>query len=185
MGIRTLDLAAVTSTGRFVDAVGEDQWDLPTPCAQWAVRDVVAHLVENNHRALRQLDAAPPETGDLRADYHASAAALHAAFADDAVLERQFRSRTFAVTGAQLLAIHFSDVLVHGWDIGTALGLPVELDEALVEAAARVVRSFPTTPQLRGPGALFADEVAVAEGATPQERLLALTGRTPVPVGGS
>jgi len=36
---------------RRLDAVGPDQWSLPTPCTDWTVHDVVRHLVVGNKMA--------------------------------------------------------------------------------------------------------------------------------------
>ena len=39
---------AVEEFGRRVQAVGDDQWELPTPCSDWNVRQLVNHLVYEN-----------------------------------------------------------------------------------------------------------------------------------------
>src|SRR2546421_10041588 len=44
-GRRELHARAVEEFGRRVDRIGPDQWDLPTPCREWTVRDLVDHLV--------------------------------------------------------------------------------------------------------------------------------------------
>ncbi|WP_424184217.1 TIGR03086 family metal-binding protein [Actinokineospora sp. G85] len=179
MDIRTLDLAAIASTGGFIDAVGDGEWELPSPCTEWTVRGVVEHMVENNRRTLSHLGVEFDGTDDPRADFHSSAAALHAQFADDTLLTKPFPVGPFTLTGEQALGVHFFDVLVHGWDIGVSLGHEVVLDEPLVEAALEITGSFPDHKAIYGPSALFAAKLAVAEDASAQERLLAQTGRKP------
>ncbi|PWW65565.1 TIGR03086 family metal-binding protein [Actinokineospora spheciospongiae] len=178
MDIRELDRAAIASTTGFAEQATDEQLDARTPCDKWAVRDVLEHMVDNNRRTLGQLGAGFEPTGDPRADFRASSAALHAHFADDAVLARTFAIGDYQVPGEFALAVHFGDVLVHGWDIGTALGLDVELDESLVLVALDRIGRFPDSPRIWGPGGLFANRLPVADDAPPQERLLALTGRS-------
>ena len=46
-GIEILSLhrRAVEEWLSRVEAVGPDQWDQPTPCSDWSVRDLVQHVV--------------------------------------------------------------------------------------------------------------------------------------------
>src|SRR3990170_8256506 len=37
---------AVTEFGTRVELVGDDQWSAPTPCTDWDVRALVAHMVD-------------------------------------------------------------------------------------------------------------------------------------------
>lgn len=180
MDIRELHRRAVESTGKVVDGLTDAQLDLPTPCTEWTARDVIEHMVDNNHRVLADFAGAPLERAetDPRRAYWASADALAAAFTDDALLEKPYELGDFGTfTGAVALAVHFADVLVHGWDLGRAAGVEVRLDEDLVEQALRQVSRYPDAPGMRGPGKLFAERRAVADDADPQERLLAITGR--------
>ena len=39
---------AVEEFGARVKAVADDQWELPTPCSDWNVRQLVNHLVYEN-----------------------------------------------------------------------------------------------------------------------------------------
>ena len=34
-----------SALGQLIEGVKPDQWDNPTACAKWTVRDLVAHLV--------------------------------------------------------------------------------------------------------------------------------------------
>ena len=45
MDVKTLHQRTVESWLRFLDGVGDDQWDLPTPCTEWDVRALVNHVV--------------------------------------------------------------------------------------------------------------------------------------------
>src|SRR5262245_20221539 len=41
MDVKTLHRRSVESWQRYVDGIGADQWDLPTPCTDWDVRALV------------------------------------------------------------------------------------------------------------------------------------------------
>ena len=74
------------------------------------------------------------------------------------------------------LGIAFSDQLLHGWDLATATAQDATMPEGLPDAAYEMIHGRFTDEQRKG---LFAPEVPVADDATPQQRLLAYTGRTP------
>ena len=40
--------AALLHTRRSVAGIGDEQWHLPTPCAEWDVRDLLQHIVSGN-----------------------------------------------------------------------------------------------------------------------------------------
>src|SRR5207249_5014571 len=46
--VRDLFRQASEAFGRRVQAVGDEQWHLPTPCTDWDVRVLVNHLVGEN-----------------------------------------------------------------------------------------------------------------------------------------
>lgn len=56
---------ALASFGRRVQAVARNQWQAPTPCAAWSVRELVNHLTAEQLRAPELLlGATPAELGD-------------------------------------------------------------------------------------------------------------------------
>jgi hypothetical protein len=70
------------------------------------------------------------------------------------------------------VGINQLDVLVHSWDLGSALGWLVALPDDLAETAMRMARV--RVPL--GRGRVFGPE-ATGHGSTPGEMLLAFTGR--------
>lgn len=50
MDVREAFVRAVEDLGSRISAISPDRWNLPTPCEQWSVRDVVRHLVEEDLR---------------------------------------------------------------------------------------------------------------------------------------
>jgi uncharacterized protein (TIGR03086 family) len=74
------------------------------------------------------------------------------------------------------LGIAFSDQLLHGWDVARATGQDDTMPEGLPEAAYEVIHGRFTDEQRKG---VFKPEISVGPDASPQEKLLAYTGRRP------
>lgn len=124
------------SLARLVAQLTPEQWMTPSLCAEWTVRDVVAHLVMTPAREPRPLAMAAAllrargrlwtAGRDVARDYaRRPTAELVTA------LERTARSRSrpvFVVPANILL-----DLVVHGQDIAVPLGM----DRAVPPAAAR------------------------------------------------
>ncbi|EPH42327.1 hypothetical protein STRAU_4607 [Streptomyces aurantiacus JA 4570] len=171
-----------------VHTVRAGQWDAPTPCAEWTVRDLV------NHLAVEQLwvpplvrdGAAIEDVGDtfdgdmLGADPVASwdtaAEAAHAAFDEPGALERTVHLSYGETPARDYCAQMVTDLVVHSWDLARAIGADERLPDDLVAAAVREVT--PYAAELTKTG-LFGPAVQPPPGADVQTKLLCLLGRTP------
>ncbi len=78
---------ALRAVGQLIDGIQREQWAAPTPCTDWTVRELVAHLVGMNLASAALLDDQPPpqrgvdRLGDDPAGaYLSSGAAMQAAF---------------------------------------------------------------------------------------------------------
>lgn len=110
-----------------LDAVPPQGWALPSPCAGWSARDVVAHLVETQRElfAGREVDLgpAPDVDADPAAAWRAHAQRVADVIADDAVADTAFDGYFGPTTlGATLERFYVFDMLVHRWDVATAVG---------------------------------------------------------------
>jgi uncharacterized protein (TIGR03086 family) len=181
---------ALELSGRLVAEVKPDQWELPTPCTEWNVRQLVDHLVLGHQlfaRVLRgeqfeQAVAAVRSIDDRLGDdpagaYDASARDVLAAFTAPGVLERLVRVPFGTVPGAVARHLRLIECLVHGWDLATALGLPFDPPASLVER--EITFSAPMLGQVPPERPVFAPSRPPADGAPPIERLAALLGREP------
>lgn len=170
--------------GDLIDRIAADQWTAPTPCTEWNVRDLVNHLVGMNLMFVAMFEESPmPERGadrlgaDPAGAYRRSAAALRAAAARPGVLEQSQATQVGVATGVERLQWRIADLLAHGWDLGQATGLVVELPDDLVEQALTFVRArLPSQPR----AGRFADPQPIRDNAPAIDRLAAFTGR-PVP----
>ena len=191
-------VTALAATRRVVAGVGPDRWTLPTPCSQWTVADVTAHLVQGNRNctaALRgtppapaadtgRADAGLPDTGrpdagrpggDLLAGYDAAAAELVEAFGADGALDRLVTVPFGTVPGAVALHLRITELLVHGWDVASATGQHVDVAPAVAEQELTFSeRALEQLPADRSP---FAPPQSAPADATALERLVALLGR--------
>ncbi|WP_412076178.1 TIGR03086 family metal-binding protein [Streptomyces xanthophaeus] len=172
--------------GERVRAVGDDQWDAPTPCAQWTVRDLVNHVtgeqlwippLVTEGRTVEELgDAFPGDVlgEDPVATWERAAAAAHAAFAAPGVLDRTVRLSYGPALGSAYCSELTADCVVHTWDLSRGIGADDRLPDGLVEFSIKEV--MPYADALAGSG-MYAEPLEVPPGANAQTRLLALLGR--------
>jgi uncharacterized protein (TIGR03086 family) len=155
---------------------GATALDAPTSCGEWSVRDLLNHMLETQRYfagSARGEDVSPPGptpptllSEDPVADFATARADVLHAFAQDGAIEK---------TGPAL-GIAFSDQLLHGWDLARATSQDATMPDPLPEAAYQAIHGLFTEEQRRG---VFEPELPVRGDPTPQERLLAYTGRSP------
>ena len=155
-------------------------WSAPTPCPDWTVRDLVAHVVMTHRRVLARLDgtdAAEVEPdGDLLREWLGASGAVLDALDDPAraskVLGGMFGEQPFEDVVGRLVC---ADTLVHTWDLARATGQDEQLDADAVAKAAAFLG--PLDDAIRRPGG-FAPKVEPSPDADEQTRLLNFCGRT-------
>jgi uncharacterized protein (TIGR03086 family) len=150
--------------------------DAPTPCTDWSVRELLSHMLDTQRyftSAARGEDASPPsptppplDTPDPESAFSTGQSELLAAFGAEGVIDK---------TGPSL-GIAFADQLLHGWDVARATDQDATMPDGLAEVAYKSIRGRFTDDQRKG---VFGPELTVADDATPQQRLLAYTGRDP------
>ena len=179
---------ALDSLRPIVAAIREDQWDLPTPCEGWTVRDLLNHIVAGNLWAAalargRTIDEVGTALdGDmLRADpvaaYDMSAESAASVFELPGALEAPCAVSYGPVPGSVYAGHRLIDVLIHGWDLASATGQSTDLDPGLVDACWEVVR--PQLSLLQASGAFGdAKPPSGADQDGSQAGLLAALGRS-------
>lgn len=182
---------ALGATAALIEAIPAGCWDAPTPCRDWTVHDLVAHLVGGNAAFTAILQGRPPASAgssaptadrsaaELMAAYRDGAAGLSAAFAQPGVLQRTFTVPAGTVPGLAALHLRITELLVHGWDLAHATDQPTTVlpaDLAVVEL--EFSRSqLAALPPGRSP---FAPSQPAPDGAPVIDQLAALLGR-PLP----
>lgn len=168
-------------------AVPPDQWDAPSECSEWSVRDVAGHVIWGQ----RQLRAWA--TGEDYADRSGAPGSPQPrvlAATDPVGTWRQARAvsvasltednlaRTATLPGlgeipvAALVTLLITDHVAHTWDIGHALGMDVRQDPVLVSVAFDWARAN----VVRRPG-FFGPELTPPADADERTRMLAFIGR--------
>lgn len=166
--------------GTRLAAVQDDQWDDPTPCEDFTVRQLVDHAVDVQRLIPRGLGAHPdidtPLGDDAGAAWGKIVAAADAALRTEGALDRVVPSMMGERPVHQSLGIITSDLLIHTWDLARAIGA----DEALpTEIVAHTFEKMePMDAMLRQSG-MFGPKVEVPADAPVQVKLIAFTGRTP------
>lgn len=163
--------------GSRLGALTEDQWALPTPCAEWTVRDLVEHVIAAHHRMLAQLEGGNPtatDTDDLLGSWQEARTRVADALADTSraatpianVGEQPFEN----LAGIVLCA----DVLIHTWDLARATGQNERLDEEGISRAWEFMG--PNDVTMRGPKG-FGPKVSPDPDANRQTKFLNFCGR--------
>jgi uncharacterized protein (TIGR03086 family) len=176
--------AATDEFGRRLAVVDEGAWTLPTPCPDWDVHYLAAHVVGGNRFAALILEgmaasdageevmAAPQLGDDPIGAWTTTVAAQAAAFQATSALERLIDHPLGKMSGREFLDFRVFDITVHSWDLARALGMDERLDPALVEVVLGIVENGP-------PGMGFGIDALgrTTASSSPQARLLDLTGR--------
>jgi uncharacterized protein (TIGR03086 family) len=189
------DLITIFRTGQAafterVHAIAGDQWNLGTPDAQWTVADLVWHLVDE-HRWARPLlaglaldDAGAVAAGlgpaardgvTLVREWDRAAALSAAAFGADGALSGSVAISRGRAPAAEYLEEMILDLIVHAWDLGTAIGYRGPLPAGAVAAIYPLAQAIVD----RTPLGMFGRPAEVGAGAPIIDRLVALTGRHP------
>ena len=128
--IVALDARVVRATVSVVSQVSPADLARPTPCADWTLAELLAHMTAQHDGWTA---AAAGDGGDLSRwqpglpaadpvkEYAAAAGRVLAAFGADGMLDREFvlaeLSPALRFAADQAISFHFIDYLVHGWDV--------------------------------------------------------------------
>ena len=163
---------ALDQLGDVLSAVHEDQLSKPTPCRDWDVKRLVAHIVADPGKLLEMSRGGQPDwsndpdpvTGTWAADFRSSA---------DDLIHFWHQAGDDANTGQ--IDWQTAEIAVHTWDLARATGQTPPLDPAVAERGLAFM-SGALTPENRGQA--FGEEVTAPEDAPAYDRLAAFAGRS-------
>ncbi|MFR9767836.1 TIGR03086 family metal-binding protein [Nocardia sp. SC052] len=189
-GLRDRHARSVRLGVDVVDRVRPDALDAETPCAGWRLRDLLEHMITQNHgfaaaaRGSEDLDVwTVRASADPVADYRASADDVLAAFAAEDVLERSLLLPEIlpdqGIPAVRVIGFHLVDSVVHAWDVARSIGETITPDPDVAEAALAIALAVPDGPERSVPGAAFAPALSVPEHTPTLDRILLLLGRAP------
>ncbi|QNP66141.1 TIGR03086 family metal-binding protein [Streptomyces genisteinicus] len=181
--------AAAAGVAALLPGVRDDALDDPTPCPDYAVREMLAHLLG---LATAFRDAARKDTGpttatapdaskpvldeDWRTALPERLDELAAAWRLPDAWEGMTQAGGVGLPGAVAGRVALNELVVHGWDLAVATGQPYDVDEPSLAVSREMVT--PTgDDSLRD--AIFGPVVPVPDGASPLDRVIGLSGRRP------
>jgi uncharacterized protein (TIGR03086 family) len=187
-----LNRRAVLRSVEIVANVTAGDLGRPTPCAGWALENLLGHMIAQHHGFAA---AAGGNITDLSAwdvhavgddpagAYAAAAQRLVSAFGADAVLTRPFWLPEIRDGGPfparTAIGFHLVDYVVHGWDVAASIGVPADFAPDLVSAALAVAEQVPTGAAREVQGAPFGTALPAGADDSPMDHLLRLLGRCP------
>ncbi|MFF8289989.1 TIGR03086 family metal-binding protein [Streptomyces sp. NPDC016309] len=185
-----LDLGPATrGVARLLDGIGDDRLGDRTPCPEYAVRDLLAHLLglavafrDAGRKDLGPTTDTDPRAGlpplaeDWRAALPRRLDELAAAWRDPAAWQGTTRAGGVTLPGEVAGLVALNEVLLHGWDLARATGQEYAPDEASLEASYALLAPTADDPDQRGP---FGPPVPVPEDALLLDRVIGLSGRRP------
>jgi uncharacterized protein (TIGR03086 family) len=146
-------------------------------CPKFTIAELADHLIASvqffGYEAGAQFPGAPPATleGRIAAVAQPTLEAWRARGLDGIV-----SLGPHAMPAGTALGILSIEFLVHAWDFAQATGQQVAVSDALAEHVLQVAHKI-ITPEARGGGSSFADEVPMDPDAQVMDRLIAFTGR--------
>jgi uncharacterized protein (TIGR03086 family) len=168
-----------------VALVGADNWTAPTPCSEWDVRALVAHVVDEQRWAPYLLSggtvadagdqfADDPLHDDVQGAWSRASRAAREAFSAPGALD-QHVSLSYGDTSARDYLWEMTvDAAIHAWDLARGIGADDRLDAELVRRIHQAAEK--DSEQIAASG-VYGTPVPVASGADLQTRMLGLYGR--------
>ncbi|MGW3340431.1 TIGR03086 family metal-binding protein [Streptomyces sp. NPDC001009] len=187
----TLDLGPQARiVARLAEAVTDEGLSAPTPCPGLPVRNLLGHLL---HLSIAFRDAARKDLGattdtsptetvpdigpDWRAELPKALDELAEAWRDPAAWTGRTRAGGVDLPGEIAGAVAADELVVHGWDLARALGLPYTPDLPALASAHGFLQAVAEDPD--GGGGIFGPAVPVSPEAPLLDRAVGLSGRDP------
>ncbi|MFI7014994.1 TIGR03086 family metal-binding protein [Streptomyces sp. NPDC050164] len=186
----TLDLGAQTAVlARLAEGVTDEQLADPTPCPQYAVRNLLGHLVgltvafrDAGRKDLGvTTDTSPasalPDIGPgWREELPKVLAELAEAWRDPAAWTGMTRAGGVDLPGEIAGLVAIDELVIHGWDLARATGQPYAPDPAALQTCHDFLAASVDDP---GRGEIFGPVVPVEADAPLLDRTVGLSGRDP------
>lgn len=178
-------IAAMAIFGRVLLQVDDEDLENETPCEGWNVQALISHVVLGD-AAVPLLFAGDPLAATMTIDtsilgpnpvatWRGTALAAIEAFRLPGAMEQMVDHPAGQRPGSVVARFRLVDLLGHAWDLATAIGVDVEIPEALAEAALDFL--YPLLDQLKD-SQVFGPPIAPPPDSNATLRFLGLLGRT-------
>ncbi|MGW4565065.1 TIGR03086 family metal-binding protein [Streptomyces sp. NPDC004561] len=175
---------------RLAETVTDEQLTAPTPCPGLAVRNLLGHIhglsVAFRDAARKSLGATTdtnpgatvPDIGPgWREELPKALDEVADAWRDPAAWTGMTRAGGVDLPGEVAGAVLADELVIHGWDLARATGLPYAADPAALDAAHGFLLVAAENPDR--PGGLFGPVVPIPSEAPLLDRAVGLSGRYP------
>jgi uncharacterized protein (TIGR03086 family) len=186
--VRDLFDHGVQRFSTYVQTIGPDDWDKPTPNRDWNVSALVEHLIDEHRWMPPLIDGhdlstaqtmvaglASASTGDHAGDWADASLASLQAVGEPGALERTVQLSRGPTPAQEYVVEMVFDLAVHSWDLGKALGKDEQVPDELATFLYPIIMGM---GDLSGTG-MFDPPVSVPDHAPVCDKLIAATGRNP------
>ncbi|MER7045450.1 TIGR03086 family metal-binding protein [Streptomyces jumonjinensis] len=184
--------AAADGVALLLGGVGDERLGDPTPCSDYSVRELLAHLVGlvAAFRDTARKDLGPTTDTDPRAvplvlpdDWREllprRLEELVAAWARPGAWDGETRAGGVDLPSAIAGRIAMNELTVHGWDLARATGQPYAPDEASLRVSYELMRPTGDDGADAAREGIFGPVVPVPDGASLLDRVVGVNGRRP------
>ncbi|MES9594322.1 MULTISPECIES: TIGR03086 family metal-binding protein [unclassified Streptomyces] len=186
----TIDLEpAARRIAALLDGIDEQQLDGPTPCPDYAVRELLAHVAglsaafceaaRKNFGPMTDTtpDAKLPVLADnWRETLPPLLEELVTAWRDPAARQGMTRAGGVDLPGEVALLVVLDELVIHGWDLARSTGRHYAADEASLRIALEMLTPGDGKPRA---DSIFGPPVPVPADAPLLDRAVAMSGRRP------
>lgn len=178
--------AAQRTTDMLAD-VSDDQLSLPTPCENLRLDALIAHIgmlaaafTAAARKDFGPLTDTPPVDGapldpDWRTAYPRRLTELAEAWRDPDAWQGMTRAGGVDLPAEVMGSVALAEVVIHGWDVASALGRPYDSDPTTAQACLAHLAQFDAA----GTEGMFGPAVPIADDAPAMDRIVAMSGRHP------
>ena len=173
---------AAQEMSRLVSGLRDDHLDYPTPCPDWTVADLLAHVHQFatvfTHNARKQR-ARPPDdlVDDWRVAIPHQLDELACAWRVDSAWRGRVSAGGVEMDAQDNAVVGVEELTVHGWDLARATSQVLHVDDACLDQVDHFFDLF--VEQIAAGEGPFGRPVRPPERATRLDRIVARTGREP------
>jgi len=187
-GPNVIDLyqGAVDGMLPTLSAVKADQLTASTPCTEWSVQNLITHnikiadfahgIISGNQSGINPFEVGDPLPSEGARDAFFSGTSKVLEFLKSSDLDQVIETPFGPLPISSFIMFPTLDIVIHQWDLSKGIGGNAGIDAGLAEACYGALQMGVEGGRAQG---AFGAEVTVPISATIQNKLLALSGRTP------